>query len=441
VVAVGQHFLALFHGKWPWRGMNGKARFDTNKSVIVPQFMSATPSSDLDDRLGSELSHRLAMELEAALRRRPPHEVRLAGALRIMIPESEQLREAASAALDILVRRNTVDRPIYGACLRALAESQDERAVPILKRALLLEEGGGLGTLSAALFVRANELCEPLARLAGSRSPHTAFAAEVARISRGEADGRLLAAIAPRIKESHRIELCTGLFLGVVWSGRSLPGISAALSVLRDTERHLGRWLLLAQVAARSGDATPLAEAQANSEQGPSSAQAAWSLVVWALSPESNAPVARPTLELLARLSDRPSAERDLSFLFRMAEAGLASTKPMLESLVKSPVLSSELSIRAAGYLLRDYQRGDLERRLVDVVRSAKREPLRGLALAVLHDARQKNMPEISLDFARSRQIHTATWSWLVRLADHRKTNGPITTEPVYRRLQLGWLD
>lgn len=403
--------------------------------------MPVAPSSELDDQPGSELSHRLAMELEAALRRRPSHEVRLAGALRVLIPESERLRDAATAALDVLVRRGAVDRPIYGACLRALAETEDERAVPILKRALLLDEGGGLGTLTAALFVPSRELCEPLARLAGARSPHTAFAAEVARVGRGDADGQLLEAIAPRIKESHRIDLCTGLFLGVVWAGRALPGIAAALSVLRDTERHLGRWLLLAQVAARSGDSSPLAEAQANCDRGPSSAQAAWSLVVWALSPQGETPAVKPNLELLARLSDRPSSERELSFLFRMAEAGLASAKPMLETLVKSPVLGSEPSVRAAGYLLRDHHRHDLERRLVDAVRSAKREPLRGLALAVLRDAKAQSLPEASLDLTRSRQIHTAAWSWLVRRAERSKTTGPIATEQLYRRLQLGWLD
>ena len=46
-------------------------------------------------------------------------------------------------------------------------------------------------------------------------------------------------------------------------------------------------------------------------------------------------PTTRPTLELIARLSDRPSADRDTTFLFRMARAGAPSARPMLETLVQ----------------------------------------------------------------------------------------------------------
>ncbi|MFX7140816.1 hypothetical protein ABTH88_23050, partial [Acinetobacter baumannii] len=60
--------------------------------------------------------------------------------------------------------------------------------------------------------------------------------------------------------------------------------VGPALAVLRGAERHLGRWLVLADVATKAGDLGPLNEATEKAQQGPSSARAAWSLVAWALS-------------------------------------------------------------------------------------------------------------------------------------------------------------
>ena len=398
-----------------------------------------TVLADIDAVLGPELSSRLAAELSAALRRRPAQEARLAGALRVVCPRSERLREASAAALDVLIRRNSLERPLYWSCLRALSDCDDARIGPVLQKALSLEEGGGIGTLAAAAQVSTPLLAEALARLATSRSPHIAFAAEIARVARGESEGQLLESIAPRIKESYRIDLCTQLVLPLVWTRRAFPGIAPALAVLRDTERHLGRWLLLAELGQRSGDLQPLTEARRNAGEGPGSARAAWSLVAWALQPDGPQPAVRPTLELVARLSDRPSADRDLTFLFRMASARLSTTKLMLESLIKSPVLSSEIATRAAGFLLRDHGRDDLERRLVDLTRSAKREPLRGLGLAVLRDARASALEGLALDLSRSRQVQNVAWSALVRLGG---TDGALLAdEPTFRRVQLGWPD
>ncbi len=411
------------------------------KGCYRPKLVQMTACADMDDQLGPELGTRLAKELGAALRRRPAQELRLAGAIRLLVSSCERLREAAAAGLDLLVRRNSLDRPLFGACIRGLAECGDPRIVPVVKKALALEEGGGLLTLAAAAFVDAPELGEHLARLAASRSPHTAFAAEAARLARGESDGSLLVSIAPRIKESHRIDLCNQFILPLVWSKRSLPGMDGGLAVLRDTERHLGRWLLLAELGQRAGDQQPLAEAKERVGQGSPGARAAWHLVTWALDSTQEIPDIRPTLELVARLSDRPSAERDVAFLFRMAAAGLVSTRPMLESLLKSPVLSTELSTRAAGFLLRDHGRDDLERRLVELAKSAGREHLRGLAVAVLRDARPSALSQVPADFSRSRQVHNAAWSALTRLAEAEGRSSPVVDEPTYRRVQLGWLD
>ena len=191
------------------------------------------------------------------------------------------------------------------------------------------------------------------------------------------------------IKESHRIALCVELFVPLARSAPVPVHVGPALAVLRGAERHLGRWLVLADVAAKAGDMGPLEEAVAKSQVGPSSARAAWSLVAWALSdtvtsaralttpsvtqrrqrrqrrrngapteprPGSVAPPAtRPTVELVARLSDRPSADRDTTFLFRMARARAMSCKPMLEGLAKGGPLAPLMDevVRPSGLVSR----------------------------------------------------------------------------------------
>jgi hypothetical protein len=112
-----------------------------------------------------------------------------------------------------------------------------------------------------------------------------AFAAELARLSRRESQGSQITAIAPKIKEAHRIALCSELFVTLL-TREPLPiAVAPALAVLRDAERHLGRWLLLGELATRAGDPLPLEEAQRRAQSGPPSARAAWSLVAWALDP------------------------------------------------------------------------------------------------------------------------------------------------------------
>jgi len=98
--------------------------------------------------------------------------------------------------------------------------------------------------------------------------------------------------------------------------------------------------------------------------------------------------------------------------------------------------------VRAAGYLLReDGDRLDLQRRLLDVVRSTKWEELRGLALAALQGSRPEVAADAAPDFVRSRQLQNAVFSALVRLAQKGRPVSDLLSEPVYRRGQLGWLD
>jgi hypothetical protein len=385
---------------------------------------------------------RLESELAAALRRRLPSESKLAGALRALYPFSASVRNMAYEAALVLFRRGSFDRELYASAVRSLGEIGDKRAVALLKGALSTDEGGGLATLSAACFSRDAALSVPLAKLAGSRHAHLAFGAEVARMARGESNGAHLSALAPKIKESHRIALCVELFLPLT-RGPALPrAIGGALGVLRDAERHLGRWLVLAEVAARAADPAPLDEAQRKAVNGPPSSRAAWSLVAWALAPDAVPPPTRPTVELVARLSDRPSADRDTTFLFRLAAAKAPAARPMLEGLAKSTPLADEIAVRAAMHLARDHGKADL-RKAISEVALGKRDDVRGVAAAALFDLGDKELASKAADRAESsRFMSSMTWGALVTAACAGKFSpSSVLSEPMFRRVQWGWVE
>ncbi len=339
-----------------------------------------------------------------------------------------------------LVKRASFERPLYGCAARALGEASERRSAPAFKRALESDGSGGLATLSALCRSTDPTLAEGLAQVARSRHAHWAFAGEVARIARGESSGAHVASLAPKIKESHRIALCLELFVPLTWQKPLAPCIAPALAVLRDAERHLGRWLVLAELATRAGDPKPMAEAVARAGSGPQSARSAWAMVAWALKTSTNTPppAIRPTIELVARLSDRPSADRDTTFLFRLARQKAPGARVMLEGLVKGP-LSDESGVRAALHLVRDY--GD--RRPLDLLRAAvesdRTEAVRGLAAAVLFDAGERELAVVAAKtLIGSRHLASLAWGSLIQAA-HQKKDAELATEPSVRRIQFGW--
>ncbi len=396
---------------------------------------------------------RFEAELETALKRKSGHEGKLGGALRAVAMLSPALRARMTDAAATMVRRKSLARELYVACIRAVAEADDRHVAPLLKAALSGDEAGGNAAFSAACFSTDPELGPILAKLAASRQSHVAFGAETARVVRGESNGAHLTSLAPMIKESHRISLCVELFVPLARSGPHALRAAAALAVLRGAERHLGRWLVLAEVAARSGDPSPLEEARARGGVGPSSARAAWSLVGWALSqrqgPNGAGPVAppetRPTVELVARLSDRPSADRDTTFLFRMASARVPSAKPMLEMLAKAAPLTDEVAVRAALCLAKDYGRDDLRNALVEVAVGPRREELRGLATAALWDlGMTERARELASELSTSKVVGNVAWATLVRAASLRARPGDesnVVAEIPFRWIQWGWLE
>ncbi len=427
---------------------------------------SSKPALARAELLDKGTRGRLEAELDAAIKRRPSSERKLAGVLRALAPLSPALRAAMADATQTFLRRSTLDRDLYGACIRSLAETKDKSATALLQRALATDSAGGTAALSAAAFSTDPSLAPFLAKVAAGQKAHLAFAAETARVARGEANGHHLAALAPMIKEAHRLSLCAEVFVPLareVPSAANVLRCAPALAVLRGAERHLGRWLVLAEVATLSGDPGPLEEARTRSTTGPTTARSAWLLVAWALegrmrppsATRSATPTVRPTVEIVSRLSDRPSADRDATFLFRMARAGVPSARPMLETLVKDSGLSNEVSVRAATFLAKDHGRDDLAAALHQVATSGKEE-LRGVATAALAElgdttmmSEARRLSSLLLD---SRSLVNVGWGVLVRAAAARALSAPaqksdglsqdgVASETAFRWLQWGWLE
>jgi hypothetical protein len=347
---------------------------------------------------------------------------------------------------------------LFPTFVRVLAEARDARVVPLLKGALASEDGGGPSVVTAACFTNDPSLSVSLTKLAAARQAHLAFCAETARVYRGESQGGHLAAVAPMIKEAHRIGLCLEVFVPLLREEFGARSLNPALRVLRDAERHLGRWLVLGELAVLGGDETVASEAAAREKEGPTTARAAWSYVTWALAQgrggraaqgDALLPKARPTVELVARLSDRPSGDRDTAFLFRLAEGGVASVKVLLEARCKVDGPMDDAAMRAAYFLIRDHGRDDLRdglRRLAAVEDEA--EDLRGLAIATLWDLGERKEALAWAEEAEvSSQVATAAWGALVRARGEsvqsadEGTKGPMVDETRMRWIQRGWLE
>jgi hypothetical protein len=401
---------------------------------------------------------RFDAEIEGVLKRKPTSEARLSGALRAVAGYSPELRAGLARAAETLAKRGAYNRELYAAAIREVALGRDKRAPGILKPALAGDEGGGSATLSAACFCDDPSLTPLLSKLAASRHSLTAFSAETARVVRRESNGALLERLAPMIKEAHRISMCVDLFVPLARETRAPVEIGRALGVLREAERHLGRWLVLAEVAKRAGDNTPLEEAKKKSQTGPESARAAWTLVAWALeSLDSDGdgvadkkvppPETRPTIELVARLSDRPSANRDMTFLFRLAEAGAKSARPMMEAMTKALPLTDENGVRAAMYLARDHGRDDMRAQIDAAARQTKKDELRGIAAAALYDLGRTDAKmvdvarELADELTDSKTIGNVAWAALIHRAAKAKDPRPLVTEKVVRWIQWGWLE
>jgi len=386
------------------------------------------------------LEQRLISWVGKVVRRKPSSEARVAAALRVAAPHCAKLRVSLLEAVAVLIGRGSFDRPLYGAAIRALADAGERRLPPLVAEALAGKSSGGLATLAAAASCNSVKVGEALARSASNKHPEIAFAAALAQRLRAEGEASLLLSAAARLKESARIELCTELLAPLVLVTDAEPelprGAAPAMKVLRDAERHLGRWLVFARAGLACDDASALVEADARAKTGSSSARAAWSLLAWALASDRSIPEVRPTTEIVARLSDRPTSERDMSFLFRLADVRAPAASGLLESMGSGP-LSGPDGVRAAAELARQYDIGEALDPVVRLLDEGKHGELHGLAVAALWSGgRDVEARQRAERLSEARSLSVCLWGGLVLKG--RRLDGPLISESRFRRLERG---
>jgi hypothetical protein len=201
----------------------------------------------------------------------------------------------------------------------------------------------------------------------------------------------------------------------------------------------------MAEIAHRGGDTRPLVEARQKTTSGPDSSRAAWSLVAWALDPAAGTSGTRPTSELVARLSHRPSADRDAGFLFRLAQAKLDVARPMLEALARTKPLGDDVALRAAFVLAKSYDRAAFGKDVLEMAERSDRDDLRGLAAAALWDLGERaRAVALAEALAHSEELSAQVWAALIHAAASAPTAKQpreLVTETTFRRVQLGWLE
>src|SRR5262249_40351199 len=139
---------------------------------------------------------------------------------------------------------------------------------------------------------------------------------------------------------------------------------------------------------------------------------------------------------------ERPTADRDTTFLFRLATARAPAARPILETLAKGTPLANETALRAAMHLARDHGQTKMRDAIVESA-TGKREESRGVAAAALWDLRETDLAREAAEQAEdSRTLSSVAWGVLVRAAcDGRFSPELMLDDPTFRRVQYGWVE
>jgi hypothetical protein len=398
--------------------------------------------------LGRAIRERLERDLDHALKRRPADETVLSGVVRALSPYNLKIRSAARQSLEVLAKRRSFDRPLYHVLLRTMGDLAEPSACSLVEGALGQIAQAGYTPLAAACGCANPAVLQELSRAAGRERAHTAFAAELALACHASARPAHLIHLAPMIKEEHRISLCYE-FVPALARLKEIPSaVGPALRVLRAAERHLGRWLGLAEIEVRSGEFSSLGEAKERLDSASASGRGSWQLMVWALeyakNPARGPSLSRVSVDALSRLAER--ADRASHFGFRLAAAREVAMEQVLGHQLLHPPRTAD-SIRAAMHLGRDLGHAQMRDTLADACDDrALDDDLRGLAVASLYDVGDRDGAlERALELQEARSLKSAAWAALVRYRmRERAFNGcssPVVTESRYRWIQCGWLE
>jgi hypothetical protein len=134
-----------------------------------------------------------------------------------------------------------------------------------------------------------------------------------------------------------------------------------------------------------------------------------------------------------------------MSFLFSMAASGAPQVSSMVSALGTVSPLLDEVSVRAAATLAAlagPEAKAGLVRELVAVAKDPKREELRGLAVAGLWDAGERDAArDVADEVALSKLTSNVGWTALVRAAARGVLPGALLTETNLRWIQWGWAE
>ncbi len=403
---------------------------------------------ELRPALGRAIRERLQHDLEQALKRRPAEESVLSGVVRALSPYNVKLRSAARESLEVLAKRRSFDRPLYHVLLRTIGDLSEPSACAVVQGALGQIPTAGYSPLAAACGCANPAVVQELSKAAGRERVHAAFAAELALACHTSARPAHLAHLAPMLKETHRVSFCYEFLPALARLSEIPKAVGPALRVLRAAERHLGRWLALAELEVRAGELAALDEAKERFDSASASGRGSWQLMVWALehakNPARDPSLLRVSVDAVSRLAER--ADRASHFAFRLAAARETAVEQVLGHQLARPLRTAD-SIRAAMHLGRDLGHSQMRDTLVKACDDRALDPeLHGFAVASLYDVGDREGAlERALELESARSLKSAAWASLVRYkARERAFNGcssPVVTESRYRWIQCGWLE
>ncbi len=389
--------------------------------------------SELGASLEQRCVERLTASLKASLKRRSTTECRVAGALAVVAPHCQALLDEVATGVDVLLSRRQIERPLFKAGLHALLVARAPQADELLCRSLAFTEDPQL--LVSARGVKSPRLAAPLQHIATTGRAQAAFCAELARACRGESRGARLVEVATRMKEADRLRLLDSLLV-LSDPAKAMPAsVWPALRILRDAERHVGRWLAWAELGGASSLDESLRVARQRAQQSSRGSLAAWQLACWALSgKKDDLPVRVPSLSQLDRLNGRSGCRGGAAFVFRLARHDAAYVRPRLEELLTRD--DECIGVRARVHLARAGDESSLDW-MTRTARGRGPGSVRALCIAGLFDATGKP-GSAPADLSRSKALQPAVWLGLVALAS-RGAVGEVLCARHVSGVERGW--
>ena len=351
----------------------------------------------------------------------------LRAALAALAPVSAGLGSTALDVAEELLRKGAVNRPLFGACLVAAAPHESGSATSMWNRACarLPELGPGLIRTGLELGVSL-----PVWDEIGPETGQP-FAMRLVRAALG--DGRSAAALpslAARVPEAARTELVKELIPSLPAAWKPQASAAQALWSLARQERHTGRWLCFADLAARGGEAEPASVAVERAREYTGASAETWTLVALWLARHGRGdglPVGGDwghmsgvfRLDTLRKILAVPSVRVELQM---GAELVTARHGGLVAALRALPTSAKTLaSVNLLPWMLRARIGEDDAHAAANYAKvqlaCTKTDTMRGpLACLMAVSGAHEDARDVADDLLRSKSLSARTWSALVRV-------------------------